>query len=106
VIELLLNAALLTPPTDIDGLLHVHKQPRAHWYNLRRSKVYEYQLDGGGTFTTAIKLKKVKDLRPYNEAHPVRAAVVERCDRWEPVFAVGGTVIQTIWAVRSRFQGR
>jgi hypothetical protein len=106
VIELLLNAALLTPPTDIDGLLHVHKQPRAHWYNLRRPKIYEYQLDDGGTFKTAIKLKKVKDLRPFHEAHPVRAFVVEKCDRYEPVFAVGGTVIQVIWAFGSKFQGR
>ena len=99
----ILVAALITPPQDIEGLIHVHKPYR--WYSLRRPKIFEYKLENGGTFNTPVRLRKIKDIRPYQEAHPKRHALQGFCARWEPVIGVVSGASNVAWAGLSKYRG-
>lgn len=89
-------------PLELRGkeqLIQVQRaKKRSHWYHLRGEKLYVTRPEHGGFVTihgeeAFKKYKKVlkekgtilKDVRPYEEAHPICHKVQQGSQRWLPV---------------------
>lgn len=89
-------------------LIHSYRLPkRERWYNLRGPMEYVVQYKGAGEVIPMNKhalrdlrkaLKKrntvLKDVRPYEEAHPLADKIQTGCRRWDPVIGVGAKLAQ------------
>lgn len=89
-LESIQSTGITTEPHLILGLQEVVKLRKPHWYSVRHRRIYRYKLEGTErTLDISIKLRKIKDLRPYQDRYPGRAWVQDFARRWGPVWSLG-----------------